>query len=63
MSQYVFAACWNILCQNGDIGKKNSSKSGNFGTFFFDKTPLYESRWIFVLGLRMVKIHQSKETV
>ncbi len=22
MSQYVFAACWNILCQNGDIGKK-----------------------------------------
>jgi len=44
MSQYVFAACWNILCQNGDIGKKNSSKSGNFGTFFFDKTPLYVSR-------------------
>jgi hypothetical protein len=51
------------LCQNGDIGKKNSSKSSNFGTLFFDKTPLYESGWILFFGHHMVKIHQSKETV
>jgi hypothetical protein len=60
---YIFATCCNIFVKMVLLQKKISSKSGNFGTFFFDKTPLYESRWIFFLGHHMVKIHQSKETV
>jgi hypothetical protein len=34
-----------------------------FGSFFFDKTTLYESRWNYFFCHHMVKIHQSKETV
>jgi hypothetical protein len=45
----------------GDLeGKKKSSKCGDFGAFFLQKNPLYESHWIF-LSHQVMKICPSKK--